>query len=272
MPELPEVETTRRGIMKHVLNQPIVKVNVHQPSLRWRVETTKLRKALETRVFLSVSRRGKYLLFNNAVGTMLVHLGMSGSLRIVTNSEARRKHDHLEWLLANGSVLRFHDPRRFGCVLWTTEDINEHRLLRDLGPEPLSKQFHGEYLYQRSRSRKQAVKTFLMNSNIVTGVGNIYASEALFLAGTHPNRAAGRISQQRYELLAQAIKLTMNKSIKLGGTTLRDFVNSDGEPGYFRQQLNVYEKQGMACIRCKSKIKRIIQAQRASYYCPKCQT
>ena len=272
MPELPEVETTRRGIANHVVGHKVVKVNIHQPSLRWRIDCKELKQAVEKSAFLDVSRRGKYLLFRNTAGTMLCHLGMSGSLRIVTNNESRRKHDHVEWLLENGGVMRFHDPRRFGCVLWTAQDIHQHKLIRDLGPEPLIKDFNADYLYKKSRSRKQAVKTFIMDSKTVVGVGNIYASEALFLTGIHPARAAGRISLKRYELLVQSIKLTLNKSIKSGGTTLRDFVNSDGEPGYFRQQLNVYERLGQPCVRCKSPIKRIVQAQRASYYCPKCQT
>ena len=272
MPELPEVETTRRGIMKHLFGQKIVKVNVYQPALRWPVHSRELKKSIEGKAFSEILRRGKYLLFINSVGTMLCHLGMSGSLRIVTNQESRRKHDHVEWCLQNGAIMRFHDPRRFGCVLWLDGEIEQHKLLRDLGPEPLSKQFNGEYLYQRSKSRKQAVKTFIMNSKMVVGVGNIYASEALFLAGIHPARQAGRISKQRYELLVQSIKLVLRKSIKSGGTTLRDFVNSSGEPGYFRQQLNVYEKHGQRCVRCQLKIKRIIQGQRATYYCSKCQS
>ncbi len=272
MPELPEVETTRRGIVKHVVDQKVVKVNVHQPALRWRIDSKELKRAIEHSAFGEVSRRGKYLLFKNDLGTMLCHLGMSGSLRIVTNQESRRKHDHVEWLLENGAIMRFHDPRRFGCILWSDGDIEQHKLLRDLGPEPLSKYFNGEYLYQRSKSRKQAVKTFIMDSKIVVGVGNIYASEALFLAGIHPSRQAGRIAKQRYGLLVQSIKLVLKKSIKSGGTTLRDFVNSSGEPGYFRQRLNVYEKNGQGCVQCKSKIKRIVQGQRATYYCPKCQT
>ncbi len=271
MPELPEVETTRRGIMGHLIDQKVTKINIHQPALRWPVEVNKLTKGIVGQPFSSVNRRGKYLLFENSNGTMLCHLGMSGSMRIVTNREPPRKHDHIEWRLENGAVMRFHDPRRFGCVLWIDTNVEQHKLLRDLGPEPLSSSFSGDYLYQRSRTRKQAVKTFIMDSKIVVGVGNIYASEALFLAGIHPARQAGRVSRQRYELLVQSIKLTLKKSIKSGGTTLRDFVNSSGEPGYFRQQLNVYEKYDQACVRCHSPIKRIVQGQRATYYCSRCQ-
>ena len=272
MPELPEVETTRRGIAGHIVGQKIVRLNVHQPQLRWPVDVKSLSRLVVDNVFTNVGRRGKYLIFNNVNGSMLCHLGMSGSLRIVTNSKSRVKHDHIEWLLENGVVMRFHDPRRFGSVLWTDSDITEHKLLRNLGPEPLSSCFDGDYLYNKSKGRKQAVKTFIMNSRIVVGVGNIYASEALFLAGIHPSRPAGRISKGRYELLVEAIKRTLSKAIKSGGTTLRDFVNSDGQPGYFRQKLNVYEKSTQPCNNCAKPIKRIILGQRASYYCPGCQT
>ena len=272
MPELPEVETTRRGIAGHIIGQKIVRLEVHETRLRWPVEVGRLSASVVNRAFFNISRRGKYLIFNNREGAMICHLGMSGSLRIVTDFQQRRKHDHVEWWLENGAVMRFHDPRRFGCILWINSDITEHRLLRDLGPEPLSESFDGNYLHKQARGRKQAVKLFIMNSQVVAGVGNIYASEALFLAGIHPSRQAGRISATRYEQLAGAIKLTLHNAIKSGGTTLRDFVNSDGQPGYFRQKLNVYEKSGSPCCLCARPIKRIIQGQRASYYCPGCQT
>jgi formamidopyrimidine-DNA glycosylase len=272
MPELPEVETTRKGIAGCVVGQKVVSLKIHQAQLRWPVEVEQLSASIVNRPFTHISRRGKYLIFNNDIGAMLCHLGMSGSLRIVTELQARRKHDHVEWWLENGAVMRFHDPRRFGCVLWIKSDPNDHRLLRYLGPEPLSKSFNGTYLYQKARGRKQSVKQFIMNSQVVVGVGNIYASEALFLAGIHPSRQAGRISPARCELLVDAIKLTLKSAIKSGGTTLRDFVNSQGQPGYFRQKLNVYEKPGLPCCRCTGPIKRIIQGQRASYYCPGCQT
>lgn len=271
MPELPEVETTRKGIAGHIIGQKVVKLFVHQLQLRWPVDVQNLSQSIENHEFTDITRRGKYLLFKNNNGSMMCHLGMSGSLRIVTEVQQRRKHDHIEWLLENGAVMRFHDPRRFGCVLWIDSDISEHKLLRNLGPEPLSARFDGDYLYKRSRARKLAVKTFIMNSQVVAGVGNIYASEALFLAGIHPSRQAGGISKKRYDLLVDAIKITLCDAIKSGGTTLRDFVNPDGEPGYFRQKLNVYEKSGEPCVICKRPIKRIIQTQRASYYCPGCQ-
>ena len=272
MPELPEVETTRKGIEGHIVGQKVVSICVHQPQLRWLVDTNMLKKSIENVAFTQINRRGKYLLFNNKNGSMMCHLGMSGSLRIVTDSQPRRKHDHIEWMLDNRSIMRFHDPRRFGSVLWAGTEAHSHKLLRSLGPEPLSDDFNADYLYKKSRARKQAVKTFIMDSHVVVGVGNIYASEALFLAGIHPARQAGRISKKRYQALVTAIKLTLNNAIESGGTTLRDFVNSDGEPGYFRQKLNVYEKSGESCVSCKRPLKRIIQSQRASYYCPFCQT
>ena len=272
MPELPEVETTRKGIAGHIMGQKVIKLLVHQPQLRWPVNVRALSKSIENCRFTEITRRGKYLLFKNDHGTMMCHLGMSGSLRIVTNLQQRRKHDHLEWIMENGVVMRFHDPRRFGSVLWVDSDINQHKLLRELGPEPLSSDFDDDYLYKKAKGRKQAVKTFIMNSHVVVGVGNIYASEALFLAGIHPSRQAGRISKKRYSLLVDSIKCTLNNAINSGGTTLRDFVNSDGEPGYFRQKLNVYEKSGEKCTTCAQPIKRITQGQRSSYYCPGCQS
>lgn len=272
MPELPEVETTRKGIAVHVLNQKVINVCVFQPQLRWAVDVCKLTQSVVNHPFTDIARRGKYLLFKNVNGVMMCHLGMSGSLRIVSGYQQRRKHDHVEWWLENGTVLRFHDPRRFGCVLWIDSDIHHHKLLRHLGPEPLSDDFDGGYLYKKTRARKQAVKTLIMDSRVVVGVGNIYASEALFMAGIHPARQAGRISKKRYETLASAVKLTLEKAISSGGTTLRDFVNSEGQPGYFRQKLNVYEKTGKPCVQCGRPVRRIIQAHRASYFCQSCQT
>ena len=272
MPELPEVETTRKGVADHIIGQKIARLYVHQAQLRWPVDVRTLTRCVENCEFTDIIRRGKYLLFKNHHGVMMCHLGMSGSLRIVTDLQERRKHDHIEWIMQNGTVMRFHDPRRFGSVLWIDSDVNQHKLLRNLGPEPLSSDFDGDYLHAKARGRKQAVKTFIMNSHVVVGVGNIYASEALFLAGIHPAREAGRISKKRYQILVRTIKLTLSNAIKSGGTTLRDFVNSDGEPGYFRQKLNVYERAGEKCVNCARPIKRIIQGQRASYYCPGCQT
>jgi formamidopyrimidine-DNA glycosylase len=200
-----------------------------------------------------------------------MHLGMSGSLRVLPCNTPAQKHDHLDLVLHNGQCLRFRDPRRFGTVLWTREDPLHHKLLKQLGPEPLSGQLSGEYLWQRSRGRKLTIKQFIMDSKIVVGVGNIYANEALFLAGIHPRRQAGRISRERYALLAKAIKQVLRAAIKQGGTTLRDFTASNGEPGYFRLKLRVYERAGQPCTHCGNPIKHTVIGQRSSYYCSQCQ-
>ncbi len=270
MPELPEVETTRRGIEPHLLGYSIRKVIVRNRKLRWPVPAN-LSGELQQQIVASVKRRGKYLLLGFDKGTLIIHLGMSGSLRILPSTCAAEKHDHVELQLSSGQCLRLRDPRRFGCVLWTRRDPLKHKLLVSLGPEPLLENFDGDYLYARSRTRKQAIKSFIMDSKVVVGVGNIYASEALFLAGIHPLRAAGRISAQRYQQLALVIKTVLAAAIKQGGTTLRDFTASDGSPGYFQQQLNVYGRAGEACTKCKQAIRQQTIAQRASYYCPHCQ-
>ncbi len=269
MPELPEVETTRRGISPHALGQTIERVNIYQPRLRWPVPP-EMAGTLQGQTLVDIRRRGKYLLFDVAPGTALLHLGMSGSLRVVDATTPLKKHDHLELILGNERILRFHDPRRFGSFLWA-DDWASHPLIAKLGPEPLGERFSAAHLYQRSRGRKAGIKVFVMNSEVVVGVGNIYASEALFKAGIHPKRAAGRISMDRYKRLETAIRETLSAAIKMGGTTLRDFYGGDGEPGYFKQQLAVYEREGEACLRCESTIKRCVLGQRASYYCPKCQ-
>ncbi len=270
MPELPEVETTLLGLTPHLQNQCITQVKIFQPQLRWPVPAV-LTRQLKQHVFRAIRRRGKYLIFSFDSGHMLIHLGMSGSLRIDPRGSAARKHDHLEWRLANQSILRFHDPRRFGSVHWHQGDPLQHPLLRNLGPEPLNTEFDGLYLHQKAVHRKTAVKNFIMDSQIVVGVGNIYANESLYLAGIHPARAANRISLKRYTLLADATKKTLNAAIKQGGTTLRDFVNEQGRPGYFRNKLMVYAKAEQPCPKCGNpiKIKRI--GQRSSYYCIHCQ-
>ena len=270
MPELPEVETTCRGIKKYLLGHSISKVIVRNRKLRWPVPTN-LSRELQQQTVSSVTRRGKYLLLGCDRGTLIIHLGMSGSLRILPARSPAQKHDHVEWQLDSGQCLRLRDPRRFGCVLWTRRDPLKHKLLASLGPEPLLADFDGDYLYGRSRNRKQAIKSFIMDSKVVVGVGNIYASEALFLAGIHPLRAAGRISAQRYQQLATVIKTVLAAAIKQGGTTLRDFTSSDGSPGYFKQQLNVYGRAGESCPNCKQPIRQLNIAQRASYYCSQCQ-
>ena len=269
MPELPEVETTLRGIEPHLLNQRIARIIVRDPRLRWPVPV-EVRKA-EGQQFVRLDRRGKYLLLKLEQGGLIIHLGMSGSLRILQDQLAPEKHDHVDVELENCVCLRFNDPRRFGAFLWVDGEMESHELLRDLGPEPLSTEFTTDYLYKRSRGRRVAIKNFIMNGHIVVGVGNIYASEALFMAGIHPQRAAGRISMQRYEGLVAAIRDVLDRAIKQGGTTLRDFVNSDGAPGYFAQELLVYDRADSDCFQCGAPIRQKVIGQRSSYYCPACQ-
>jgi formamidopyrimidine-DNA glycosylase len=269
MPELPEVETTLRGIEPYLLNQQVARVIVRDPRLRWPVPA-EVSKA-EGQAFVSLQRRGKYLLLKLQQGGLIFHLGMSGSLRILQHPMTPEKHDHVDIELENGVCLRFNDPRRFGAFLWVDGEMQSHELLRDLGPEPLSAEFTTDYIYQRSRGRQLAIKNFIMNSHIVVGVGNIYASEALFMAGIHPQRAAGRISRQRYEGLVAAIRDVLARAIRRGGTTLRDFVNSDGAPGYFAQELLVYDRAGNDCFQCARPIKQKTIGQRSSFYCPACQ-
>lgn len=270
MPELPEVETTRRGIEPYVSGQRIEKMIVRERRLRWPVQKGLEQQLCGQRID-KVSRRGKYLLLHAKTGTLIIHLGMSGSLRILPSATAPQKHDHVDIVLSNQQCLRLRDPRRFGCVFWTTTDPLQHDLLKNLGPEPLSEEFDTEYLYTTSRKRKVAIKQFIMNSHIVVGVGNIYANEALFLAGIRPGLAAGRITKPRYHQLVDAIKSVLKNAIKQGGTTLRDFTASDGNPGYFQLQLNVYGRGGEPCHRCGTFIKSLHQGQRATYYCPQCQ-
>lgn len=270
MPELPEVETTLRGIAPHVKGVVVEKVVVRESRLRWAV-TPGLKKALAGRRILDVERRAKYLLLKSADGTVLIHLGMSGSLAVVPSDEPVQKHDHVDFCLAGGKVLRFHDPRRFGCILWLTGDPRQHPLLAELGPEPFSEVFTGLYLFERSRKRKAPIKSFLMDGRIVVGVGNIYANEALFAAGIAPERMAGTVTRKQYEALAAAIKAVLVKAITAGGTTLRDFSGGDGQPGYFQQELLVYGRGGEPCVRCGTLLTEIRLGQRTTVYCRKCQ-
>ncbi len=269
MPELPEVETTLRGITPHLQDRRIVRISVRERRLRWPIPAD-VRKAEGQRI-VKLSRRGKYLLLELEQGGLILHLGMSGSLRIMTEHQAPEKHDHVDIELEDGICLRFNDPRRFGAFLWVNDSFDAHSLLRNLGPEPLSEQFNAEHLFQRSRGRRVAIKNFIMNGHIVVGVGNIYASEALFMAGIHPQRAAGRVSLKRYEGLVSAIRDVLSRAIEQGGTTLRDFVNSDGAPGYFGQELLVYDRAGKDCFQCGATIKKKVIGQRSSYYCSACQ-
>lgn len=270
MPELPEVETTRSGIAPHIEGQVVAELVLRRRRLRYPVPQMLL-VDLPGQVIEQVERRAKYLLLRSAAGTLLIHLGMSGSLRLVAADTPAEKHDHIDIVFENGQALRLRDPRRFGAVLWLSGEPLRHRLLAGLGPEPLSDDFGAEYLYRRSRKRKQAVKQFIMDSRTVVGVGNIYASEALFRAGIRPQLATGRLSRRRCEQLVEAIKIVLGLAIEQGGTTLRDFVGGSGKPGYFKQQLQVYGRAGEPCRQCESVIKQLRQGQRASYYCPVCQ-
>ncbi len=270
MPELPEVETSRRGIEPHIAGRIVRRVIVRQPRLRWPVPDN-LPPLLQRKKLLAVDRRGKYILLHFHHGTVIMHLGMSGSLRIATNTTPLRTHDHIDFEFSAGTILRLHDPRRFGCVLWTSEPIEQHKLLVKLGPEPLADDFDGDYLFQQSRRRQCSIKAFIMNSHIVVGVGNIYACESLFVAGIHPARKAGAVSRQRYRQLAETIRQILHAAIEQGGTTLRDFTREDGQPGYFAQKLYVYGKAGDPCQRCGKAIRQINQQQRSTFYCTHCQ-
>ncbi|MDH5327487.1 MAG: bifunctional DNA-formamidopyrimidine glycosylase/DNA-(apurinic or apyrimidinic site) lyase [Gammaproteobacteria bacterium] len=269
MPELPEVETTLRGIEPYVLQQRVKKVIVRQPQLRWPIPD-ELNKQLQNRIINKISRRGKYILLHTQRGAAILHLGMSGSLRVVDALTPAQKHDHVDICFTQGHCLRLRDPRRFGALLWS-ETPEQHPLLSPLGVEPLSAQFDASYLHAQAHGRKRAVKLFLMDSHIVVGVGNIYANEALFAAGIHPKTAAGKISLKRYETLASAIQSILTAAIQQGGTTLKDFLGSDGKPGYFKQQLNVYDRADAPCPRCTSAIKLVKLGQRSTYFCSKCQ-
>ena len=270
MPELPEVETTRRGIEPHVLGQIVQGVVVRQAQLRWPVPEN-LEQKLKGKPIQSLLRRGKYILFIVEGGALMVHLGMSGNLRITPTNEPLKKHDHIDILLADGLSLRYHDPRRFGCMLWVEGDPSAHPLLAELGPEPFDGQFTGEYLHQAGHGRISAVKSLIMDSHIVVGVGNIYANEALFRAGIDPRRAAGKIGLKRYQLLVKLVQEVLGQAIAQGGTTLRDFVNANGKPGYFQQTLAVYGREGAPCLLCGTPIRSVRLAQRSTFYCPRCQ-
>ena len=270
MPELPEVETTRRGVGPLLEGRQISAVKVRNPRLRQPVLAS-LPQRLDGLRLRAVERRAKYLLFRFEFGSLIVHLGMSGSLRIVKPGTAFKKHDHVEITFDSTLCLRLHDPRRFGLMVWTEEPLAEHRLLRHLGPEPWDEQFTGAYLRKGSHRRTAAVKNFIMDSSIVVGVGNIYASESLHRAGVHPNRAAGRISQRRYGAIVVAVREVLEEALEAGGTTLRDFVHSDGEPGYFRFKLKVYGRTGERCSCEHGTIRQQVIGQRSSFYCPKCQ-
>ena len=269
MPELPEVETTRRGIEPYLVGHAIERLEVHEPRLRWPVPEAV--RALEGATVESVARRAKYLLVAVPAGRAIVHLGMSGSLRVITDGAPRRRHDHVEMTLSSGATLRYHDPRRFGCLLWQAADESTHPLLARLGPEPLSDDFDGETLFRATRGRDVPIKVLIMNAQVVVGVGNIYASEALFTAGVRPGRAARRVTRVEAARIAEAIKAVLARSIEAGGTTLRDFVNGAGEPGYFARSLAVYGREGEPCRVCAAPIRRRTLGQRSTFWCSVCQ-
>ena len=268
MPELPEVETTTRGLSPHITEKKVMAVNIYQPQLRWPIPPEL--KKLEGQLSGQIKRRAKYMLWQFETGSIVMHLGMSGSMRVVDADTPLKKHDHFEVIFDDGKALRLNDPRRFGAILWQPQGqsldvINSH------GPEPLSSEFNGEYLHDKLAKRKGAIKNAIMTNAIVVGVGNIYASESLFLSGIHPKRAANRVSLKRCRLLAFNIKKVLERAIEQGGTTLKDFTQTDGSPGYFAQELNVYGRENQACNRCQTPIKNIVLGQRSSFYCPRCQ-
>ncbi|RMH88094.1 bifunctional DNA-formamidopyrimidine glycosylase/DNA-(apurinic or apyrimidinic site) lyase [Lysobacter pythonis] len=269
MPELPEVETTRRGLAPHLVGRRVAGLVLRRDSLRWPIPP-EVSPGLVGQRIAAIRRRAKYLLLDTAAGSALWHLGMSGSLRVLAGDVPVRAHDHVDVALDDGRVLRFNDPRRFGCLLWQPPG-ETHALLRDLGPEPLAGDFDGDYLFALSRGRKASIKTFLMDQSVVVGVGNIYAAEALFEAGIAPQREAGKVSRERYQRLAGAIRRILAHAIERGGTTLRDFISPDGLPGYFEQELLVYGRGGEPCKHCGTKLKETRIGQRASVWCSRCQ-
>ena len=276
MPELPEVETTLRGLSPHLSGQLISQVTIRNPHLRWPIPAD-LPDILRGQTIRGLQRRAKYLLVTCDSGTLILHLGMSGSLRILPATTPPEKHDHFDLLLANGTLMRLRDPRRFGAVLWHPEqtgnqrDIALHPLLAKLGPEPLLEDFDAAHLYRATRKRSAAIKLVIMDSHIVVGVGNIYASESLFHAGIRPQLHAGKLSLPRCARLVQTIRETLSASIAQGGSTLRDFTDSNGKPGYFQQSYTVYGRTGEPCGVCGTSIKQIVQGQRSTFYCPSCQ-
>lgn len=270
MPELPEVETTLRGLSPHLTGQHIRQVIIRNPHLRWPIPAN-LPAILPGQTIDNLQRRAKYLLVKCDTGTLILHLGMSGSLRTLPAQTPPEKHDHFDLILSNGTLMRLRDPRRFGAVLWHEGDIAQHALLAKLGPEPLLGDFNAHYLYTATRKRGAAIKLVIMDSHVVVGVGNIYASESLFHAGIRPQLAAHKLSLPRCAKLVQTIRDTLSASIKQGGSTLRDFTDNNGKPGYFQQNYTVYGRTGEPCRTCGTAIKQIAQGQRSTFYCPVCQ-
>jgi len=268
MPELPEVETSRRGIEPWVAGHRILRAEVRNARLRWPVSGEII--ALRDRRVVSVQRRAKYLLLELDPGWIIIHMGMSGSLRVLPQPQPPEKHDHVDLIMSNGCIIRYTDPRRFGAWLWS-DDLKTSKVLSQLGPEPLSDEFDGQWLFEKSRNKRTRVKPWLMDNKLVVGVGNIYASESLFVAGILPVRPAGSITEAEAELLVRTIKAVLLRSIEQGGTTLRDFLQSDGKPGYFAQELQVYGREGKSCRVCGTPIQSVRLGQRSSFFCPHCQ-
>jgi formamidopyrimidine-DNA glycosylase len=269
VPELPEVETTLKGIEPYLTEFEIESVTVRNGSLRWPV-SQKVHQ-LQHQKIQKVTRRGKYIIIHFDIGAILIHLGMSGNLRVVEPDMPVKKHDHVDLMINSGKIIRFNDPRRFGCVLWADE-WSEHKLIQGLGVEPLTELLTGKYLHSKAKGKKTSIKQFIMNGKLVVGVGNIYANEALFLAGIQPTRVVSKVSLKSMNLLVDCIKRVLSEAIVQGGTTLKDFVGSDGKPGYFKQQLNVYGRAGESCYVCKETLQEIRQNNRSSVYCSRCQT
>ena len=270
MPELPEVETTMNGIRAYLEGKRIKELVVRERRLRW-VVPDGLEVLVRGQKVSTVQRRGKYILLHFDRGGLIIHLGMSGSMRVLTRPEDPGKHDHFDILNESGEIIRFRDPRKFGCLLFSSSNLYNHPRLHSLGVEPLTGEFNGSLLYEVSRQRNIPVKTFIMDGTLVVGVGNIYASEALFDSGIHPGRKCSKISLSRYNMLVASIRSILQNAIDKGGTTLQDFVNVEGKPGYFEQELTVYGREKMSCIKCRSSIRRVMIAQRSTYYCPHCQ-
>jgi len=271
MPELPEVETTRRGLAALILGRRFSGAELRISSLRWPLDPM-LPDIVRDQQVLAVERRAKYLLLRLERGTLLLHLGMSGSLRVLESPDPPGRHDHVDLLFATGGLLRLTDPRRFGALCWIPGEADDHPLLRRLGPEPLGQAFDAAWLLNRAQGRRVAVKPFIMDQQVVVGVGNIYASEALFRAGIRPDRAAGSIARARWEKLVTAIRQVLSEAIEAGGTTLQDFARADGRPGYFRQELQVYGRDEQPCVVCQRPIRCLRLGQRSSYFCTHCQT
>ena len=274
MPELPEVETTLRGISPHIQGKKVADVVLRQTKLRWQVNP-QLAELLAGQEVLICRRRAKYLIISFATGILLIHLGMSGSLRIFTDGDARidhpDKYDHVDIVFADGTVLRYHDPRKFGAILWYEGIAEHHPLLEKLGPEPLSDDFSADYLYRKLKTQKRAVKLALMDNAVVVGVGNIYANESLFKAGISPHRPADKIKKKECVVLVETVKAVLQRAIETGGSTLRDFVNSDGKSGYFQQEYTVYGRHNEPCVRCGGLVQKEVLGQRGTFYCPNCQ-